>query len=116
MRSVRLRIAGRVQGVGYRAWMMRQATALGLRGWVRNRADGSVEALVIADEDRVATMIDACREGPFGARVSEVAVSEAADDGSPGFTAERLVASAEVVVPCAAVCHGRIHARRSADD
>jgi acylphosphatase len=86
MRSVRLHITGRVQGVGYRAWMMRQASTLGLRGWVRNRADGSVEALVIGDEDRVAAIVEACREGPLGARVSDVAVSEAADDGSPGFT------------------------------
>jgi acylphosphatase len=86
MRSVRLHITGRVQGVGYRAWMMRRASAFGLRGWVRNRADGSVEALVIGDEDRVATIVEACREGPLGARVSDVAVSEAADDGSPGFT------------------------------
>jgi acylphosphatase len=86
MRSVRLHITGRVQGVGYRAWMMRQASTLGLRGWVRNRADGSVEALVIGDEDRVAAIVEACREGPLGARVSDVAVSEATDDGSPGFT------------------------------
>jgi acylphosphatase len=87
MRSVRLRITGRVQGVGYRAWMMRQASAAGLRGWVRNRADGSVEALVIGDDDGVAAMIEVCREGPFGARVVDVAISEAADDGSSGFTA-----------------------------
>ncbi len=87
MRSVRLRITGRVQGVGYRAWVMRQASGFGLRGWVRNRTDGSVEALVIGEDDNVATMIEACREGPFGARVSDVSASEAADDGSPGFTA-----------------------------
>ena len=91
MRSVRLRITGRVQGVGYRAWMMRQASALGLRGWVRNRADGSVEALVTGEDDRIATMIEACREGPFGARVVDVAVSDAADDGSPGFIAKATV-------------------------
>jgi acylphosphatase len=86
MRSVRLRIIGRVQGVGYRAWMMRQASASGLRGWVRNRADGSVEALVIGEDNSVAAMIEACREGPFGARVSDIAIADAADDGSPGFT------------------------------
>ena len=63
-RSVRLRITGRVQGVGYRAWAMRPRRALGLRGWVRNRADGSVEALVIGDEAAVARMVEACREGP----------------------------------------------------
>ena len=86
MRSVHLRIAGRVQGVGYRAWAIQTATRLGLRGWVRNRADGSVEALVIGADDPVAAMIEACREGPFAARVTEVAVEEAADDGSDGFT------------------------------
>ena len=85
MRSGRLRIAGRVQGVGYRAWAIETAARLGLRGWVRNRRDGTVEALVIGDEDRVAAMIEACRDGPFAARVTEVAVSEAADDGSDRF-------------------------------
>ena len=85
MRSVHLRIAGRVQGVGYRAWATLTARRLGLRGWVRNRADGSVEALVIGADDPVAAIIEACREGPFAARVTEVAVDEAADDGSDGF-------------------------------
>ena len=85
MRSVRLRITGRVQRVGYRAWAIEAATRLGLRGWVRNRADGSVEVLVIGEEDQVAAMIEACRNGPFAARVRDVSVSEAADDGSDGF-------------------------------
>ena len=85
MEGARLRITGRVQGVGYRAWVIETAARLGLRGWVRNRADGSVEALVLGAEDAVAAMIEACREGPFAARVTEVAVSEAADDGSDGF-------------------------------
>jgi len=88
MRSARLRITGRVQGVGYRAWMMQVAGRLGLRGWVRNRSDGGVEALVIGEEDAVARIIEACREGPFGARVAYVAVSDANDDGSVGFTAK----------------------------
>ena len=86
MRSVRLTITGRVQGVGYRAWALDRARRLGLRGWVRNRADGSVEALVTGDQDAVAAMIGACREGPYGAKVTEVAVSEAEDDGSTGFS------------------------------
>jgi acylphosphatase len=85
-RSVQLRITGRVQGVGYRAWALQFASRPGLRGWVRNRADGSVEALVIGAEATVDRMIEACREGPFGARVADVAVSEAEDDGSAGFT------------------------------
>jgi acylphosphatase len=91
VRCLRLRITGRVQGVGYRVWAIEQAARLGLRGWVRNRADGSVEALVIGDEDAVARMIEAAREGPFAARVTDVAVSEAADDGSAGFTPRATV-------------------------
>ena len=85
MRSAILRITGRVQGVGYRAWAIETAARLGVRGWVRNRGDGSVEALVIGEEDAVAAMIEACHTGPFAARVSEVRVGEAADDGSEGF-------------------------------
>ena len=85
MRSVRLVIAGRVQGVGYRVWAMQTAVRLGVRGWVRNRADGTVEVLAIGDDEAVGAMIEACREGPFAARVTEVAVSDAADDGSQGF-------------------------------
>jgi len=91
MRSVRLRITERVQGVGYRAWALQMASRLGLRGWVRNRSDGSVEALVIGEDDAVARMIEACREGAFGARVSDVAISDADDDGSAGFTAKPTV-------------------------
>jgi acylphosphatase len=87
MRSVRLRIAGRVQGVGYRAWAMHTGVRLRLRGWVRNRSDGTVEALVIGDDDAVAAMIEACHQGPRAARVLDVAVDEAEDDGSEGFTA-----------------------------
>jgi acylphosphatase len=87
-RRLLLRIAGRVQGVGYRAWAIETAQRLGLRGWVRNRADGTVEALVIGADDAVAAMIEACRDGPYAARVREVSVAEAEDDGSAaGFTA-----------------------------
>jgi acylphosphatase len=86
MRAVRLHITGRVQGVGYRVWAMQMAPRLGLRGWVRNRSDGSVEALVIGEDGAVDRMIEACREGPFGARVADVAAGEAEDDGSVGFT------------------------------
>ena len=85
MRAARLRITGRVQGVGYRAWALQMASRLGLRGWVRNRSDGSVEAVIIGEEDAVDRMIEACREGPYAARVADVAVSDAADDGSVGF-------------------------------
>ena len=87
MRSVRLVISGRVQAVGYRAWTIDMAVRLGVRGWVRNRTDRTVEALAIGDDDAVAAMIEACRQGPPAARVTEVAVSEVEDDGSRGFTA-----------------------------
>jgi acylphosphatase len=87
MRAVRLRISGRVQGVGYRAWAVRTAARLGPRGWVRNRADGTVEALLIGDEAAVAAMVDACRRGPHAPIVMDVMLGEADDVGSAGFAA-----------------------------
>ncbi len=87
-RSVRLLIAGRVQGVGYRWWCVRQAERLGLDGWVRNRADGTVEAVARGPEDAVDDLIEACRDGPRGAAVEsvEVADADAAEAGGGGFT------------------------------
>jgi acylphosphatase len=87
LETVRLRITGQVQGVGYRFWMTRTAASLALRGWVRNRTDGSVEALVTGAPEAVATMIEAARKGPFGAQVTDVAVTPNKDDGSVGFVA-----------------------------
>jgi len=58
---------------------------LGLRGWVRNRADGSVEMLATGPEEAVAPMIEAAGRGPLTARVSDVQVEDDTDDGSPGF-------------------------------
>ena len=60
--SVRLRIEGRVQGVGYRDWLTRQARASGLRGWVRNRVDGSVEALLIGETEAADAVIAALQD------------------------------------------------------
>jgi acylphosphatase len=77
MKAVRLAITGRVQGVGYRDWVVRTARNLGLRGWVRNRTDGSVEALIAGEEAAVSTMIEACRRGPASARVDNVDVQPA---------------------------------------
>ncbi|MBI2767891.1 MAG: acylphosphatase [Chloroflexi bacterium] len=70
--QARLTITGRVQGVGYRDWAMTMARRLGLAGWVRNCTDGSVEALVVGDDQAVGEMIDACRRGPTMARVDNV--------------------------------------------
>ena len=70
--QARLTISGRVQGVGYRDWAMTTALRLGLAGWVRNCTDGSVEALVVGDDQAVGEMIDACRRGPTMARVDNV--------------------------------------------
>jgi len=65
-------VRGRVQGVGYRAWAEVTALERGLQGWVRNRRDGSVEALFVGQEHVVIEMIAACRQGPLGARVEKV--------------------------------------------
>jgi acylphosphatase len=69
---VHVMIRGRVQGVGYRAWVEYQALASGLEGWVRNRRDGSVEALFAGPAEVVANMLARCRRGPPSARVEAV--------------------------------------------
>jgi acylphosphatase len=73
-------VCGRVQGVGYRAWAERTALTRGLQGWVRNRRDGSVEAVFIGSEDAVANMVEACRIGPSGAFVATVDHRDASPD------------------------------------
>jgi acylphosphatase len=85
--QARLTISGRVQGVGYRDWLVDTGQQLGLAGWVRNRVDGSVEALIVGDEQSVGEMIDACRRGPPLARVDEIDVEPMDLDILPeGFT------------------------------
>jgi acylphosphatase len=71
-------VTGRVQGVGYRAWVEHQARNQNLEGWVRNRRDGSVEALFAGPADLVSDMVARCRRGPSSARVA--AVTETAGD------------------------------------
>lgn len=78
-RIARVLVRGRVQGVGYRIWCVRQATLLGLQGWVRNLDDGVVEAVFAGDAASVDRMIEACSGGPPMASVSEVDVTEADD-------------------------------------
>lgn len=79
-----LAIRGRVQGVGYRASLTREAERLGLTGWVRNRLDGSVEAVVAGDEASVNQLINWARRGPLTAHVTSVDVTPAQGDFS-GF-------------------------------
>ena len=71
---------GRVQGVGYRAWVEHQARARNLEGWVRNRKDGSVEALFAGPAEVVSDMVESCRRGPASARVDAVEEEPAGHD------------------------------------
>jgi acylphosphatase len=66
---------GRVQGVWFRGSTQAQARSRGVRGWVRNRLDGTVEAVLEGEEDAVRAVVEWCRRGPPGARVEEVEVA-----------------------------------------
>jgi acylphosphatase len=80
----RLRITGRVQGVGFRYALQEQAEKLGLAGWVRNRGDGSVEALARGAPEALAALAAWAHRGPPAARVAEVRIEPAADADAPG--------------------------------
>ena len=80
-----VRITGRVQGVWYRQWTVEEARRRNLDGWVRNRADGSVEALIAGSVPEVAELIRSCAEGPPAAAVEEISESDADDPGPVGF-------------------------------
>jgi len=80
-----VRVTGRVQGVFFRAWAQGQARELGISGWIRNCADGSVEAHLDGDENAVARMIGRMRDGPSDAQVDEVMVEDAASENSGRF-------------------------------
>ncbi len=77
MRFVRLTIHGRVHGVGFRAFVEREAVQRGLEGWVRNRRDGSVETLIAGEEAELDEMIEVCRRGPAVARIDWMDIEEA---------------------------------------
>jgi acylphosphatase len=81
---LRVTIRGRVQGVGYRAWVEHQARVHGLEGWVRNRRDGSVEAVLAGPSAIVADTVASCRHWPSSARVVDVA-EEPADVDALGL-------------------------------
>jgi len=85
IKTVRVEIFGRVQGVWYRGWTIREAEALGLDGWVRNRGEGHVEAVFSGPAAVVEAMIGYCRRGPPGARVTDIAVEPCDEVPAPGF-------------------------------
>ncbi len=85
MRARHLRVEGRVQGVGYRDWLLREAVRLGLAGWVRNRRDGTVEAVVAGAEPAVEMLLSACRRGPMLARVASIEERFCEVPDGPGF-------------------------------
>ncbi|GMI96598.1 hypothetical protein HRI_003329100 [Hibiscus trionum] len=84
-KTVRVVIKGRVQGVFYRNWTIENAIQLGLKGWVRNRKDGSVEALFSGNLDSVQEMEQRCRRGPPAAMVTGLEVFPSDDDPGTGF-------------------------------
>ena len=88
-KTVRARIHGRVQGVFYRAWTVGEAQRRGLQGWVRNRADGTVEAVFSGAADKVDDILAACSKGPPAAEVVSVELGDAAESEAaaygPGF-------------------------------
>jgi len=86
-KTVRVVIKGQVQGVFYRNWTVENATQLGLKGWVRNKRDGTVEALFSGNPDVVQEMEQRCRRGPPAAVVTGLEVSPSSDD--PGSRFER---------------------------
>jgi len=90
-KALRLIIEGRVQGVGFRAWMVDVANAVGVDGWVRNRRDGTVEALVAGEPAAVERVVAKAREGPPMGRVTAVREQPADDAVGPGFDAVATV-------------------------
>lgn len=81
--AMRVRISGKVQGVGFRVWTCDEAVRLGLTGWVRNERDGSVAALIAGSDSAVAAMIERLKRGPSGASVSSVETEAAQIEKMP---------------------------------
>jgi acylphosphatase len=84
-RIVHVSITGRVQGVGFRDWLAGEARTHGLSGWVRNRREGSVEAVLAGDGEALQAVLAACRQGPPMARVDDMVAEDAAEPPGPGF-------------------------------
>ncbi|MBA1348087.1 acylphosphatase [Rhizobium sp. WYCCWR 11146] len=82
-KAVRVRISGKVQGIGFRMWTRDEAVRLGLTGWVRNEEDGAVVAVIAGPDAAVTTMIERLRRGPPGASVSGVQTETAQIEKNP---------------------------------
>ncbi|MBY3166539.1 acylphosphatase [Rhizobium leguminosarum bv. viciae 248] len=82
-KAVRVRISGKVQGVGFRMWTRDEAVRLGLTGWVRNEEDGAVVAVIAGPDTAITTMIERFRRGPLGASVSAVETEAAQLEKKP---------------------------------
>ena len=91
MLTLRVEITGRVQGVNYRYWTLTNANRLNVDGWVRNRDDGSVEALFHGVEEDVNELVRLCHEGPPSANVTAVETRPDNYDGTGGFEYEPLL-------------------------
>ena len=89
MKAVRAHITGIVQGVGFRAWVEQTAARIGLNGWVRNRRDGSVEAVFAGDTSKVDEMLTMCWRGPPAAKVDDVSIEDAPTPDRKGFEVRR---------------------------
>ena len=89
--AARILVEGHVQGVGFRWWIVAQASGLGVDGWVRNLRDGRVEVLAIGHPDAIERLTESCGRGPPGAMVRSTVVEPAADDGSSGFEQKATV-------------------------
>jgi acylphosphatase len=89
MKTVRIIVKGKVQGVFYRASAKEEAAKLGLNGWVANRADGSVEAIASGEKSSVEKFIEWCRKGPVRAQVQEIIVEDAEAYTATGFIVKR---------------------------
>ncbi|MFZ4541536.1 MAG: acylphosphatase [Rickettsiales bacterium] len=89
--SLYLIIHGRVQGVGYRAWMASRARQYGLNGWVRNRRDGTVEAVVMGETLKVEQLVAECHEGPLSARVTSIDSKPCDGETATSFTSRETI-------------------------
>jgi len=85
MERRRVVVHGFVQGVGFRFAVEREARSRGVAGWVRNRPDGTVEAVFEGEREDVEALVDFCRRGPRGAEVDRVDVAEESPEGLAGF-------------------------------